>query len=204
MLFLWSYFYKYKEITILEKIIFAVMFSDFKPVLKILLRFVILYVVMVLAYQFYLNGYKNAGLDSFSTWVMKQTTFVQELLGYETKMVAGKPEAETTWFYVSGKYVSRMVEGCNAVSVMILFVAFIFAFYKGIKTFVFAGLGLLFLHIINVLRIAGLNILIVESPDYSKIGHDYFFPAIIYGSVVVLWLIWIKFFALKETADENS
>ena len=119
-------------------------------------------------------------------------------------MVAGKPEAETTWFYVSGKYVSRMVEGCNAVSVMILFVAFIFAFYKGIKTFVFAGLGLLFLHIINVLRIAGLNILIVESPDYSKIGHDYFFPAIIYGSVVVLWLIWIKFFALKETADENS
>ena len=191
-------------ITILEKIIFAVMFSDFKPVLKILLRFVILYVVMVLAYQFYLNGYKNAGLDSFSTWVMKQTTFVQELLGYETKMVAGKPEAETTWFYVSGKYVSRMVEGCNAVSVMILFVAFIFAFYKGIKTFVFAGLGLLFLHIINVLRIAGLNILIVESPDYSKIGHDYFFPAIIYGSVVVLWLIWIKFFALKETADENS
>ena len=204
MLFLWSYFYKYKEITILEKIIFAVMFSDFKLVLKILLRFVILYVVMVLAYQFYLNGYKNAGLDSFSTWVMKQTTFVQELLGYETKMVAGKPEAETTWFYVSGKYVSRMVEGCNAVSVMILFVAFIFAFYKGIKTFVFAGLGLLFLHIINVLRIAGLNILIVESPDYSKIGHDYFFPAIIYGSVVVLWLIWIKFFALKETADENS
>ena len=180
------------------------MFSDFKPVLKILLRFVILYVVMVLAYQFYLNGYKNAGLDSFSTWVMKQTTFVQEGLGYETKMVAGKPEAETTWFYVSGKYVSRMVEGCNAVSVMILFVAFIFAFYKGIKTFVFAGLGLLFLHIINVLRIAGLNILIVELPDYSKIGHDYFFPAIIYGSVVVLWLIWIKFFALKETADENS
>ncbi len=180
------------------------MFSDFKPVLKILLRFVILYVVMVLAYQFYLNGYKNAGLDSFSTWVMKQTTFLQEGLGYETKMVAGKPEAETTWFYVSGKYVSRMVEGCNAVSVMILFFAFIFAFYKGIKTFVFAGLGLLFLHIINVLRIAGLNILIVEAPDYSKIGHDYFFPAIIYGSVVVLWLIWIKFFALKETADENS
>jgi exosortase family protein XrtF len=180
------------------------MFSDFKPVLKILLRFVILYVMMVLAYQFYLNGYKNAGLDSFSTWVMKQTTFVQERLGYETHMVAGKPETETTWFYVSGKYVSRMVEGCNAVSVMLLFIAFIFAFYKGIKTFVFAGLGLFFLHIINVLRIAGLNILIVESPDYSKIGHDYFFPAIIYGSVVVLWLIWIKFFALKETADENS
>jgi hypothetical protein len=25
-----------------------------------------------------------------------------------------------------------------------------------------------------------------------------FFPAIIYGTVVVLWIVWIKFFALKN------
>ncbi|WP_332019117.1 hypothetical protein [Kaistella sp.] len=42
------------------------MFNDFKPVLKILLRFVILYVVMVLAYQFYLNQFKSTGLDPVS------------------------------------------------------------------------------------------------------------------------------------------
>lgn len=180
------------------------MFNDFKPVLKILLRFIILYVVMVLAYQFYLNGYKNEGLDPFSTWVMKQTVFAQNLFGYPSQMVPGKLQDETTWFFVSGEYVSRMVEGCNAVSVMILFLSFIFAFYKGAKTFVFVGLGLLFLHIMNVLRIAGLNILIVELPQYSKIGHDYLFPAIIYGSVVALWLVWIKFFALKEPRNENS
>ena len=180
------------------------MFTDFKPVLKILLRFIILYVVLVLAYQFYLNEFKNEGLDPFSTWVMRQTVFVQDFFGYPTQMVPGKPEQETTWFFVSGKYTSRMVEGCNVISVMILFMAFIFAFYKGAKTFIFVGLGLFFLHIINVLRIAGLNILIVEHPQYSKIGHDYLFPAIIYGSVVVFWLIWIKFFALNETANENS
>lgn len=87
---------------------------------------------------------------------------------------------------------------------MVLFLAFIFAFYQGIKTFVFAGLGFVFLHIINVLRIAGLNILLVEWPQYSKIGHDYLFPAIIYGSVVLLWLIWIKFFALKNPVDESA
>lgn len=174
------------------------MFNDFKPVLKILLRFVILYVVMVLAYQFYLNFFKDAGLDPISTWVMRQTVFVQNFLGYPTQMVEGKPIDETTWFYTNGKYTSRMVEGCNAISVIILFMAFIFAFYKGAKTFVFVGLGILFLHIINVLRIAGLNIIILELPKYSKIAHDYFFPAIIYGSVVALWLVWINFFALKD------
>lgn len=180
------------------------MFSDFKPVLKVLLRFIIFYVVMVLGYQLYLNGYSNSGLDPFSTWVAEQTVFVQEALGYPTLLVPGKPEEETTWFYVSEQYVSRMVEGCNVISVMILFLAFILAFFKGAKTFAFAAAGIVVLHLMNILRIAGLNILLVELPHYSKIGHDYLFPAIIYGSVVVLWLIWIKYFAIETVADENS
>ncbi len=180
------------------------MFNDFKPVLKILLRFIILYVVLVLGYQFYLNGFKNAGLDSFSTWVMTQVDFVQNLIGYPSQMVHGKPQDETAWFYVSGKYVSRMVEGCNAISIMILFLAFVFAFFEGFKTFVFGAVGLIFLHVMNVLRIVGLNILLVEYPQYSKMGHDYLFPAIIYGSVVVLWLIWIKFYALKNVENETA
>ena len=91
-----------------------------------------------------------------------------------------------------------MVEGCNVISVAILFLAFIFAFYEGAKTFLFAAVGVVFLHIMNVLRIAGLNILLVEWPHYSKIGHDYLFPAVIYGTVVILWLIWVQYFALKK------
>ena len=95
-----------------------------------------------------------------------------------------------------------MVEGCNAISVIILFLAFIFAFYKGGKTFVFAGVGVLILHLMNILRIAAINIVAIElSAEDFKIAHDYFFPAIIYGTVVVLWLVWIKFFVLKR--DEN-
>ena len=60
---------------------------------------------------------------------------------------------------------------------------------------------MILLHLMNILRIAGLNVLIMEAPQYTKIGHDYFFPAIIYGTVVILWIVWIKFYALK---DENS
>ena len=177
------------------------MFKDFKPVLLILGRFLAIYLIPVLLYQFYLNQYSGQGLDPISTWVAKKSTSIQNYLGYVSHLVEGKPEHETAWFNVGGKWVTRMVEGCNAISIMILFAAFIFAFYKGTKTFVFAAVGLVLLHIMNVLRIAGLNILIFEKPEYGKIGHDYFFPAIIYGTVVVLWINWIKFFALK---DENS
>ena len=188
----------YKNTNLLLNSYLCLMFQDFKPVLIILARFIVIYLVFLAGYQFYLNVFAG-DLDPVSKWVAFQSGKIQDFLGYKTILV-DQAKYETTWFYVRDHYISRMVEGCNAISVMILFLAFVFAFYKGTKTFVFAILSLLFLHVINVLRIAGLNILIVEMPQYTKIGHDYFFPAIIYGSVVLLWLIWIKFYALK---DEN-
>lgn len=152
---------------------------------------------MVFLYQLYLNQSADVSLDPFSAWVAEQVKLVQDAFGYQTWLYHdGKNE--TTWFYVINKYVTRMVEGCNAISVMILFLAFIFAFYKGLKTFVFAAAGLVFLHVMNVLRIAGLNIVYFEHEEYGKMFHDYVFPAVIYGSVVLLWLIWIKKFALQK------
>lgn len=177
------------------------MFKDFKPVLFILGRFLAIYLIPVLLYQFYLNQYSGQGLDPISHWVARQSVAIQEFLGYTSQLVDGKPEHETSWFRIEDRWVSRMVEGCNAISVIILFAAFIFAFYKGAKTYLFVGFGIVLLHLMNISRIAGLNIVIFEKPEYGKVAHDYFFPAIIYGTVVLLWIIWIKFFALK---DENS
>jgi len=176
------------------------MLKDFKPVLSILLRFIIIYLVLLFGYQFYLNGFQGKGLDSFSKMIADQVMYVQNFMNYPTKLyddIAG----ESVWFHVKTGYATKMVEGCNAVSVMILFVSFVFAFYKGLKTFVFALIGLLLLHVMNVLRIAGLNIVFTDHKEYGKMAHDYFFPAVIYGTVVLLWLVWIKFFALK---NENS
>lgn len=174
------------------------MFNDFKPVLKILLRFIIIYLVLVFFYQLYLNRTAGIALDPFSSWTAEQVKFLQNAAGYPTQLYHdGKNE--TTWFYVVDKYVTRMVEGCNAISVMILFIAFILAFYRGLKTLVFAAAGVVFLHVMNVLRIAGLNIVMFEHEQYGKMFHDYIFPAIIYGSVVLLWLVWIKKFALRKS-----
>ncbi|MDY3547676.1 exosortase family protein XrtF [Riemerella anatipestifer] len=171
------------------------MFEDFKPTLKILLRFLLVYLALLGVYQFYLNA--QTGLDGFSVHIANQCTLVQNNLGYPSQAVP-QPEHNTLWYFVSGEYVSRMVEGCNAISVMILFVAFIFAFYKGFKTFIFVFAGVVFLYIVNILRIVGINVALLKSPSYGKIAHDYVFPAIIYGSVVLLWIIWIKFFVLKD------
>ncbi|MDR6405406.1 MULTISPECIES: exosortase family protein XrtF [Chryseobacterium] len=176
------------------------MLKDFKPVLAILLRFIIIYLVLLFAYQFYLNSYQNLGLDPFSRLIATQVGHIQDSFNYPTQFY-DDIKGEQVWFYVKTGYATRMVEGCNAISVMILFVAFVFAFYKGSKTVLFVLAGFLVLYIMNLFRIVGLNIVMTDYKPYGKISHDFIFPAVIYGTVVVLWLIWIKCFALK---NENS
>ncbi|MEC3877253.1 exosortase family protein XrtF [Chryseobacterium salviniae] len=176
------------------------MLKDFKPVLNILLRFIIVYVVLLLVYQYYLNSFRYQGLDSFSRFIAEQVRDIQNYLGYPTQLY-DDVKGEQVYFYVRNFYPTRMVEGCNAVSVMILFVAFVVAFYKGSKTFIFILAGLILLYVMNLFRIVGLNMVMTDHKEYGKIFHDFVFPAVIYGTVVLLWLVWIKFFALK---NENS
>lgn len=176
------------------------MLKDFKPVLNILLRFIVIYLVLLFAYQFYLNAGKADGLDPFSRMIADQVASIQKVSGFPT-LLYDDVKNEQVWFYVKKNYVTRMVEGCNAISVMILFISFVFAFYKGSKTFVFALAGLVILYLMNLLRIVGLNVVMSDYKEYGKMFHDFIFPAVIYGTVVVLWLVWIKFFALK---NENS
>lgn len=171
--------------------------KDFLPVLKILVRFVVIYIVFILLYQLYLNNYENDVVDPFTRSVAEQVAFVQDFFGFPTNLVDSL-KLHSVLFQTGGKFTTRMVEGCNVISVAILFSAFIFAFYKGAKTFLYVLAGLVALHILNVSRIALLNIIYIKYPQYEKVAHDYFFPAIIYGGVVALWLIWIQFFALKK------
>lgn len=174
--------------------------KDFLPVLKILLRFVIIYIVLVLIYQFYLNIYKNDVVDPFSRSVAVQVIYLQDLLGFPTVFV-DHLNLHSIFFQTHGQFTTRMVEGCNVISVAILFSAFIFAFYKGLRTFLFVFAGLILLHVLNVCRIALLNIIYIKYPQYEKMSHDYLFPAVIYGGVIVLWLVWIQFFALKKVEN---
>lgn len=171
--------------------------KDFLSVLKILVRFVVLYIVLVLLYQFYLNSYAEEVVDPFTRNVAEQVASFQSLVGFPTVLVDSM-KLHSVLFKTFGKFTTRMVEGCNVISVAILFSAFVFAFYKGTKTFLYVLGGLILLHILNVFRIVLLNIIYLKYPKYEKIGHDYVFPAIIYGGVVMLWLVWIQFFALRK------
>ncbi|WP_255577515.1 exosortase family protein XrtF [Elizabethkingia sp. JS20170427COW] len=173
--------------------------KEYLPILKILGRFLFAYLVLLLGYQLYLNYFHSSHVvDPYTAWLAQNCSLVQNKMGYNTLLVPDETR-DGIFFYVNKIWASIMVEGCNAVSVIILFIAFIFAFHKGfIKTSLFILLGVLLLNVLNISRIAFLNIVAVDAPKYFKPIHDYLFPSIIYGGIVVLWLIWIKFIVLKD------
>ena len=174
--------------------------KDFKEILWVLLRFLGIWLLLFLLYQWYLNQF-SGNIDGFTKIISDQSAFLLNFTGYET-VTKDFPSHETVQFYINGKVATRMVEGCNAVSVMIMFLAFVFAFYKGVKTFYFAFAGIVLLYILNLFRIYVLNVIVVDFPVLTKHAHDYFFPAIIYGGVVILWLIWINKFVITD--EKNS
>ncbi len=85
---------------------------------------------------------------------------------------------------------------CNGVSLFAVYLIFLAA-YPGPwrhKAW-FGAVGLLSIHLINVLRIVVL--VIVARYDYELLtfNHDYTFYVVVYGWVFLLWAIWVKRFA---------
>ena len=98
--------------------------------------------------------------------------------------------------FYNQKYVAKIIEGCNALSVIILYVSFIVAFSGKLKpTLLFVFGGSLLIYILNVLRIASLSALIFYFPEQEPFLHGVVFPLYIYGVVFILWLIWVNKFS---------
>jgi exosortase family protein XrtF len=77
---------------------------------------------------------------------------------------------------------------------MILFVAFLLAFKAPLKNYLwFIPLGLFILHVSNIIRIASIGKINAHIPEWSQAAHDYLFPAWIYGTVILLWIVWVKY-----------
>lgn len=164
------------------------------PVFKFVATFGAIYLFLSLIYYGYLQqDYSNYNYpDPASSQVAYQTQQSLILFGYDAR-ISNSSGHPSVYMYINNKAVYRVIEGCNGISVMILFVAFVLAFAKTWKkTMMFIILGLLFIHIVNVMRLVLLAIIKYRWPEYNHISHEIVFPAIIYGSVILLWVYWIK------------
>jgi exosortase family protein XrtF len=174
-----------------------------KTIIKFLAKFFVVYFVLLGIYSFYLKQTQQRlpvfSCSPITKTVAHHTHAVAKWLGYDTVVQQTNDEL-SMMFFVENVYAVPIVEGCNSISVLILFLSFIIAFAGSLKaTIIFGAFGIFAIYCINILRILALSKLMYVYPEYQDILHNLFFPAVIYGAVFVLWIIWVnKFSYLKK------
>ena len=175
-----------------------------KIIINFLLRFFVTYFLLLATYNFYLKQTTQEGdvfsCDPMTKTVAYQTHELAKFLGYNT--YTGQHESELSMkFFVGEVHASNIVEGCNSISIIILFLTFIIAFSGSLKaTIIFGTIGTLIIYLVNIFRILVLSMLMFKYPDYQYFLHSLLFPGIIYGTTFILWIIWVnKFSNLKKT-----
>jgi len=167
-----------------------------KPVIKFLAIFSLSYTFLSILYYLFLNN--TSSPDFFTKSVSSQIINILNLIGYQTSSLTNSTNDFINLF-VRGKNIAGISEGCNAISIIILFIAFILSFTKKISTTVaFVIFGVITIHIMNITRIVTLVICLFHYPEYSEPLHNYVFPAMIYGVVFILWMIWVNSFQKKS------
>ena len=173
-----------------------------KIIINFLIRFFVTYFLLLGAYSIYLKSTQQKGdvfsCDPLTKEVAYQTKKLGDILGYNT--YTGQHESELRMkFFVGDVYASNIVEGCNSVSIIILFITFIIAFTGSLKaTLIFGIVGSIIIYVVNLFRILILSLLMYKYPEYQYLLHSLLFPGIIYGTTFILWIIWVnKFSHLK-------
>ena len=146
---------------------------------------------------------KNAEVDSFTQIVADQSAAVLSWFDSKSYTMPHLKEPSVKLIY-KGKYISRIIEGCNAISVIILFISFVIAFTGKFKnTILFIIMGSVMIHILNIGRIALLCVGLYYFPQLEHLLHGVIFPLIIYGVVFLLWVIWINKYSYHATVTKK-
>ena len=137
------------------------MYLQYKPFFLFLFRFIGAYLVFVILYKLYLGTFDvaNNEPDNITYLVARQSNWLLNFLGYKSFIEFNLYEPCLNLFCGPNYYV-RIVEGCNAISVMILFVSFCIAFSAYFfRTVIYVVFGVFIIYILNIIRIALIVIL---------------------------------------------
>jgi len=162
-----------------------------KYIASFILKGLGLYVIWFLVYDNWLL--KDGYVDQFLIQhLVKSTELVLQFLGYSTFRYADAVGIDGTHGVLIGA-------PCNGLDLFALFMGFILIFpgkWKH-KAF-FIPLGILFIHLLNIVRLVGLAIVVFYSPDYLEFNHKYTFTVIVYAFIFGMWIIWFNKFSTRK------
>jgi exosortase family protein XrtF len=168
-------------------------------------RFFVLATILYISwYAFYELVIKpHTALDArVITLIIDQAAFLLNLFGFTTYRAVEEDNMQLLG--IDGAHPIWIGAPCNAVTLFAFFALFIIAFPgPGKHKLWFIPIGMMIIHIANLLRVMALTIISFYKPEYLAFNHTYTFTVLVYAIIFGLWMWWVNF-SLKKMRHESK
>ncbi len=174
-----------------------------KPVKIFLWRALAVFIVWELIYSIFLlpdriidsplSMFVGNSTASFIGWI-KQTNlaYCKELSNVQFFEGASEVTEKATIF-IGPKRLIGIADGCNGLSLFVLFIGFMIAYPGKIYLkIIYAIIGIIFITFLNICRCTGLALLNNSYPNLTDFAHHYVFKIITYLAIFYMWYGFVK------------
>lgn len=147
-----------------------------------------LYLAWYLFYELYLTPHTRANLYMIDILISHSSPVI-EWLGFP---LIERPYDEIyRTMGVDGSNGVWIGDSCNGLTLFSTFAIFIISWPGPWKRKLwYIPLGILVIHLLNVMRITTLSIIAYYHPDWLDFNHSYTFQILVYLAIFLLWMLW--------------
>ncbi len=161
----------------------------------------VLYLGWYLLYHWVVKPYTVID-EKLISLIIENTAFILKIFGFSVyQSIEGQ---NMQLIGIDGSHPIWIGSPCNALTLFMFFSLFVIAFPGSIKKKLwFIPLGVIIIHVANVLRVVALTTINFYAPQYIEFNHTYTFTVLVYGIIFLLWMWWVNS-ALKEYKSNES
>lgn len=183
----------------------AIIIRNRLHVLKDVLLFIIITVFIHISWRFWAVNFNYAPISKFMYNLMG--LMAEEVYRESAWMIDGLlnivRDDESMQIYFPNNCMIYVNSGCSGLKQILQFSLLIFLFPgPRMKKLWFIPLGVIIVHLTNVIRVVGLAMVMNYWPQHWDFSHDYVFRPLFYVVIFVLWVIWVE--RLKDKHTKSS
>lgn len=161
----------------------------------------LLYLSWFLLYELAFKPFTNID-EKLIGFIIAQAAFLLKLFGYKTYQ--DLEDQDLQLIGIDGAHPIWIGSPCNAITLFAFFTLFVIAFPGNTKNKLwFIPLGILLIHLANLIRVMGLTLINFYAPEYLDFNHTYTFTIFVYGLIFTLWMWWVNY-SLKQSKKHGT
>ena len=160
-----------------------------KALIRFLVSALIIYILWYVIYELWLHPWNKLDLLVINN-LISLSSGILSLAGYDLIDFPYNESLRTMG--IDGTHGLWIGDPCSGLTLFALFAGFIIA-YPGRKVkwkLLYIPLGLISIHLLNVVRIIALSLITYYAPESLDFNHTYTFTILIYSYVFFLWYFW--------------